>query len=130
MPDAEVEYAVRLEHGEVMPRPSLALALSSVDGIRERGGVAVLLSRTVVRSEWAEVAPAGTAVAAVGHRSEMRYCRWAPEGGVDTFTATCSCGWESQPSRWQDRAGLLMHYHLAGDEAAIAKINEAIARET
>jgi hypothetical protein len=63
------------------------------------------------------------------HRSEMRYCHWAPEGGIDTFTATCSCGWESQPSRWQERAGLLIHYHLAGDEAAIAKINEAIGRE-
>jgi len=128
MPDPEVEYAVRIREGEIMPRPSLELAQRMVDGIRARGGPAELLSRTVVRSDWEETAPVGTAVAAIGHRSEMRYCHWAPEGGVDTFTA--SCGWESQPSRWQDRAGLLMHYHLAGDEAAVAKINEAIGRET
>jgi hypothetical protein len=64
MPESEVEYAVRLEHGEVMPRPSLALALSSVDGIRARGGVAVLLRRTVVRSEWAEVEDDRAALAA------------------------------------------------------------------
>jgi hypothetical protein len=56
MPDPEVEYAVRLEHGEIMPRPSLALAQSSVAGITSRGGTAVLLSRTVVRSEWTEEA--------------------------------------------------------------------------
>ncbi len=55
MPEPEVEYAVRLEWGEVMPRPSLALAQGSVEAIRARGGVAALLSRTVVRSEWAEV---------------------------------------------------------------------------
>ena len=55
MPDPEVEYAVRTEHGEILPRPSLNLAQRSVDGIRGRGGAAVLLSRTVVRSEWEEI---------------------------------------------------------------------------
>jgi hypothetical protein len=54
MPESEMEYAVLLEGGEVMQRPSLDLALSSVTGIRSLGGAAVLLSRTVVRSDWAE----------------------------------------------------------------------------
>ena len=129
MPDPETEFAVRAEYGEIIPRTSREAAQRTVDGIRSRGGPATLISRTVVRSDWEEVAPVGTAVAAVEHRSEMRYCHWAPEGGIDTFTATCSCGWASQPSRWQDRAGLLIHYHLAGDDAAVAKSNEAIARE-
>ena len=64
MPDPEVEYAVRIREGEVMPRPSLALALSSVDGIRALGGPAVLLRRTVVRSEWEEAVAEQARVAA------------------------------------------------------------------
>lgn len=52
--EPEVEYAVRFEHGEVMPRPSLNLALSSVRGIRSRGGAATLMSRQVIRTEWTE----------------------------------------------------------------------------
>jgi histidine triad (HIT) family protein len=33
---AEVEYAVRTEHGEIIPRPSHALAQSMADSIREQ----------------------------------------------------------------------------------------------
>jgi hypothetical protein len=54
-PEPEVEYAVRLPWSELMPRPSLAVAQGSLEAIRARGGTAVLLSRTVERSEWVEV---------------------------------------------------------------------------
>lgn len=62
MPDIETEYAVRAEHGKIIPRPSEELAQRMVDGIRSRGGPAVLVSRTVVRSEWTEVGAAGGAI--------------------------------------------------------------------
>lgn len=64
MPDSEVEYAVRAEHGEIIPRPSYALAQRTVDGIRGHGGTAVPVSRTVVRSDWTEVKTERAAVAA------------------------------------------------------------------
>lgn len=57
MTDPMVEYAVGAEHGEIIPRPTQAAAQQTVDGIRAHGGTAVLLSRTVVRSDWVEVEP-------------------------------------------------------------------------
>lgn len=51
----EIEFAVRMEHGEVVPRPTLDLAQRTASGVRSRGGTAVLISRIVVRSDWAEV---------------------------------------------------------------------------
>ena len=71
MPDPEVEYAVRAEHGEIIPRPSLELAQRTVDGIRSRGGPATLISRTVVRSDWAE-----------DPRAEVMSLKWAEEVAV------------------------------------------------
>ena len=50
----EIEYAVRLEDGDMVVRPSREEAETTVRSIRARGGTAVLLSRTVVRSDWAE----------------------------------------------------------------------------
>ena len=55
MPDQEIEFAVRAEYGEIIPRPTREAAQRTVDGIRSRRGPATLVSRTVVRSEWAEV---------------------------------------------------------------------------
>ncbi len=55
MPDQEIEFAVRAEYGEIIPRPTREAAQRTVDGIRSCGGPATLVSRTVVRSEWAEV---------------------------------------------------------------------------
>lgn len=54
-PAEETEYAVRAEHGVIIPRPSLEYAQNTVTALEMRGGTAVLLSRTVVRSEWTEV---------------------------------------------------------------------------
>ena len=77
MPEPEVEYAVRAEHGEIIPRPSLAAAQRTVDGIRGHGGVAVLVSRTVQRSDWAEgLAPADGPTVMV------------PENGYDLLVRT------------------------------------------
>jgi hypothetical protein len=55
MPESETEFAVRAEYGEIIPRPSQEAAQRTVDGIRSRGGLATLISRTVVRSDWEEV---------------------------------------------------------------------------
>lgn len=54
MPEPEIEYAVRLEDGDMVVRPSRERAEATVRSIRARGGTAVLVSRTVVRSDWAE----------------------------------------------------------------------------
>lgn len=62
MPEPEVEYAVRLEDGRVWPRRTREGAEVSIRSITSRGGPAVLLSRTVVRSEWTEVGAAGDAI--------------------------------------------------------------------
>jgi hypothetical protein len=50
-----VEYAVRLEYGEVVERSSLHLAERMVAAITSRGGTATLMTRKVVRTDWTEI---------------------------------------------------------------------------
>lgn len=52
----ETEYAVRAEGGVIIPRPSQAAAQQTVDGITSRGGTAVLVTRQVTWTDWAEAA--------------------------------------------------------------------------
>lgn len=53
----ETEYAVRLADGDMVVRPSREEAELTVRSITARGGSAVLLTRQVTRSEWAEAEP-------------------------------------------------------------------------
>lgn len=57
MPETVTEYAVRREYGEIIPRPSRVAAQATVDGITSRGGAAVLITRQVTRTDWAEPEP-------------------------------------------------------------------------
>lgn len=60
MPETVTEYAVRGEYGEIIPRPSRVAAQATVDGITSRGGAAVLVTRQVTWTEWAEAAKEAT----------------------------------------------------------------------
>lgn len=80
MPETVTEYAVRLEYGQIWPRPSREAAETSIRGVLSRGGTAVLVTRQVTRTDWAE--PDETLDKAAWHRAFPALHPWHADGAA------------------------------------------------